>query len=339
MTRLIAFLLCATALPVLAQQGNQGRPGAQFIDNWDLNGDGVVTVTEAEERRGDVFLSFDANEDGILDAEEYILFDEARDADMDAAAGQGQGAMRRLSDGLALARNDSNGDGVVSREEFIGNAAVWVAEIDVNVDGVVTSADFAPRQGGQPREDGMGQAGGMNGHGQGRGAGQPGAHFVENWDLDMDGRVTAAEATERRGDVFFSFDANEDGVLDAEEYALFDEARDADMQGQPGYAQASALRAADGMRLERNDTDGDGVVSREEFVGNAADWVASMDTDGDGVVTTADFERGRSMGTGNGQGRMQGSGQGFGQGQGGQGLNNGAGQGQGRGQGLGNAQP
>ncbi|MBV6638128.1 MAG: EF-hand domain-containing protein [Mameliella sp.] len=126
--------------------------------------------------------------------------------------------------------------------------------------------------------------------------GQPGAHFAENWDLDGDGKVTAKEAAERRANVFAAFDANEDGFLDAEEYVLFDKAREADMAAQGNHGRGAMKRAADGMLLERNDVDGDGKVSLEEFTGTAADWIAWLDGDKDGVVTTADF--GRGMGAG-----------------------------------------
>lgn len=128
--------------------------------------------------------------------------------------------------------------------------------------------------------------------------GQPGAHFVENWDLDGDGSVTVAEATERRGDVFLSFDADENGFLDAEEYALFDQARALDMEGQGGHGKGVMERAATGMTMAVNDTNADGRVSRDEFTGNAAAWIASMDSDGDGRVTTDDFGRIRAQGMG-----------------------------------------
>lgn len=140
--------------------------------------------------------------------------------------------------------------------------------------------------------------------------GLPGAHFVENWDLNEDGQVTLAEAQERRGDVFLTFDANEDGFLDAEEYVLFDEARANDMEGQGDHGSGAMMRAADGMLLERNDTDGDGKVSRDEFLTQAQTWMDSMDRNGDSVITTADF--GRGMGAGNGQGQGKGNGQGQG---------------------------
>lgn len=121
--------------------------------------------------------------------------------------------------------------------------------------------------------------------------GVPGSHFIENWDLNEDGQVTLAEAQERRADVFYSFDADEDGYLNAEEYGYFDEARANDMAGQGGHGKGAMKNAEGGMHLAFNDSDGDGRVSSEEFVARTADWITTMDRNGDGVVTTADFGR------------------------------------------------
>lgn len=142
MLKHLSLALLLAAAPALAQQG---EPGAHFIENWDSDGDGAVTVDEAGARRADVFASFDANEDGFLDAEEYVTFDEARANDMaQNEGGQGKGAMMRAADGMLLARNDIDGDGKVSRDEFLGQAAAWIAEMDRNGDGVITTADFGP---------------------------------------------------------------------------------------------------------------------------------------------------------------------------------------------------
>ena len=119
--------------------------------------------------------------------------------------------------------------------------------------------------------------------------GQPGSHFIENWDLDANGAVTLAELTEKRGDVFFTFDSDDDSVLTAEEYSYFDDARKVDMENNAERSGGKMGKVQKGMTLEYNDTDGDGSVSRNEFLANTTDWLAIIDQDGSGDVTFADF--------------------------------------------------
>ena len=136
-------------------------------------------------------------------------------------------------------------------------------------------------------------------------AGNPGAHFVQNWDDDGDGVVLLEEAKAKRDNLFTTFDADEDGQLTPEEYAAFDEMRAADQDamreemgamagGGKGMGQGKGkgmMRAEGGMNRGFNDTDGDGLVSREEFVSRTPDWFAMMDGDGDGRITEDDFRR------------------------------------------------
>lgn len=143
MTRLIALPIFALLFPVTAAA--QGTPGSHFIQNWDLDENGAVSLEEIIERRGDVFFMFDQDENGRLDATEYVLFDETRAADMaNNAAGHGKGG-HRMQEGLTLAFNDSNADGEVSKEEFIARSGDWVAQVDSDGDGAITAADFGPQ--------------------------------------------------------------------------------------------------------------------------------------------------------------------------------------------------
>ena len=122
--------------------------------------------------------------------------------------------------------------------------------------------------------------------------GQPGGHFIENWDLDGDGQVSLQEAQEKRSELFYMFDQDENNVLSAVEYDLFDDTRQADMDQNAGGHKKGPMRNVDqGMKREFNDVDGDGVVSKEEFTSKSEAWFILMDNTKDGVVTTDDIKR------------------------------------------------
>ncbi|MDU8928235.1 EF-hand domain-containing protein [Alisedimentitalea sp. MJ-SS2] len=127
--------------------------------------------------------------------------------------------------------------------------------------------------------------------------GNPGSHFVENWDLNEDGQVILAETIERRSDVFAAFDSDDNGVLSSEEYDLFDEAR-ANYMKENGMSQGARqdkgqgpANPANGMKREFTDANGDGQVTQEEFMNAVPGWFAQIDRNGDGVVTQADFNK------------------------------------------------
>ena len=123
--------------PILAA----GNPGSGFIMNWDGDGDGVVTLAEVVEKRENVFVTFDEDGDGVLTAEEYVAFDEARAADQ-ANEGRGNGGHRKAAAGMTLDFNDSDGNGAVSQDEFVGHSEAWFTMLDRNADGEVSTADF-----------------------------------------------------------------------------------------------------------------------------------------------------------------------------------------------------
>ena len=118
-----------------------------------------------------------------------------------------------------------------------------------------------------------------------------GVHFMENWDLNEDGQVSLEEATERRSDVFYMFDEDENGLLDSAEYDLFDETRKADQEANGASGTPGRNSPANGMKREFTDTNGDGKVTRDEFLNTVPAWYAKVDRNGDGTVTTDDFGR------------------------------------------------
>lgn len=146
-TKIVTLAALASLLLAGSAMAQGNAPGAGFIENWDMDGNGAVTLEEIIEKRGEVFYMFDQEDDGVLSAENYKLFDETRAADQaQAAANANGGGEQRGAKGMTLEFNDDNGDGEVSREEFVENSDEWFAIMDRNGDGEVTSADFGPQE-------------------------------------------------------------------------------------------------------------------------------------------------------------------------------------------------
>ncbi len=128
--------------------------------------------------------------------------------------------------------------------------------------------------------------------------GNPGQHFLDQWDADSDGRVTAVEVAAKRSEVFAMFDQDEDAILSTAEWALVDEHMKLEMgQGRSGSAgqglnmPGPGQAVHDGMTPAFNDADGDGTVTVAEFDAASAKLFPLMDADADGAVTAADFAR------------------------------------------------
>ncbi len=109
---------------------------ASLIERLDLNGDGGIDASEVEQARVEAFATMDLNADGFVERSEA--------EDLVDAAGLGAGERAgRFGRGNRdpFARLDSNDDGMVSRDEYVGQP-VRIMNADADGDGIVTSAEM-----------------------------------------------------------------------------------------------------------------------------------------------------------------------------------------------------
>lgn len=133
----------ALGLPALAQMGPGEGPGegsgegpdARF-EQFDADGDGLVTEAELSARRAARAAALDADADGYLSAEELTAFYQAQ-------------AAERIASMVAreMARADADGDGRISAaEKMLGGEGRMAARLferaDADGDGAVSRAEF-----------------------------------------------------------------------------------------------------------------------------------------------------------------------------------------------------
>jgi hypothetical protein len=114
-------------------------------------------------------------------------------------------------------------------------------------------------------------------------------HFLEQWDGNGDAIVTRAEIRQGREQRLYAFDVDGDGFIDPQEYARFDKVREAGIARFAAQDQENIRRVAKGLTHEWNDADGDGRVSRAEFLDGGDTWLKALDKDGDDRVTIRDL--------------------------------------------------
>lgn len=141
------IFLLTTALTLLAgiALAQQGKPGAHFIEQWDIDGDGQVILSEAEEKRGGIFDMFDQAGDGKLDADDWAGVAEHLEAEEGTngpGLGMGNGPGKFIHEAMTAEFNDADGNGEVTAEEFVAATKRLFPQIDRNGDGVISSADF-----------------------------------------------------------------------------------------------------------------------------------------------------------------------------------------------------
>ncbi len=270
----VAALIAGTALaPAMAGPGSGGifgkKMSSQFFTNFDANNDGSVTAAEIEAKRNADFAKADTAGDGAITLEEWKVFvtDRAPERSKDRSV-------------RIFQRFDMNGDGQVTREEFIERAERMTARM----------GQMKQRMGEHMAKvkDGKGSwADGQCGHGRTgfdkhRGKGMRGkmmGAMFARVDLDKNGQISSDELSQLADKLF----AN--GPVDLAGFRTIS----------AEFKEPMSVRS-----FQRLDNDGNLQVTQEEFLAPTAEMMKRMDRNNDGVITSADFRK-MKKGCGKGQ--------------------------------------
>jgi hypothetical protein len=148
----------------------------------------------------------------------------------EAAAGPGGPAMMVMMR-HHLAAMDKNGDGFITRDEFMVHPSEMFAKLDANGDGRISKEEMAAAPGlhqvckrqepgdAAPRDVPCGDiaAGHMGGHMGGPHMAMMIAHHMDKLDADHDGRISLAELEAPLRRHFEMMDKNKDGFIEKDE--------------------------------------------------------------------------------------------------------------------------
>lgn len=198
----IAIGACVLSLGLVSLSAVAGgvKGKSKFMEFFDANQDGVVTMSELNEASKQRYAKMDADGNGAVTLEEFQAYLGDRKA---------QWREQRF------AEMDGNGDNQISQQEYIQykqqRAEQRYQEMDANKDGVVSKEEYLNRKRGHYGK----------GHGEKHGHHRGGDRFFSRLDSNNDEQLTLEESLAAWTNWFKRIDANGDQVVTADEVQAF----------------------------------------------------------------------------------------------------------------------
>lgn len=138
-----AVLLMGTGVAFAAGPGDDKPAYEKPMADIDTDKDGSVSTAESEAHAAKKFEEFDADKDGSVSLDEMEKFHATEKAKREAARAEREAEMKKKYQ----AKVDPDGDGKISKDEFLKNAKERHAKMDANGDGTVTKEEAKERRG------------------------------------------------------------------------------------------------------------------------------------------------------------------------------------------------